>query len=51
MLRKEPKFCRCWEKHDAKQHSHHVNEDGAAGGDQHHLAVDLIVTVDDPLDG
>lgn len=32
-------------------HSHYVDDDGAAGGDQHHMALDLIVIADDPLDG
>lgn len=36
---------------DAHNHSHYVDDDSAAGGDQHHMAIDLIVVAYDPLDG
>lgn len=41
---------RLYSRH-AEEPSHYVDDDGAAGGDQHHMALDLIVIADDPLDG
>lgn len=35
----------------AEEPSHYVDDDGAAGGDQHHMAFDLIVIADDSLNG
>lgn len=35
----------------AENHSHYVDDDGASGGDQHYVAIDLVVVVYYPLDG
>lgn len=37
--------------HDAEKHSHYIDDDGTAGGDQHYVAIDLIVVAYNPLDG
>ncbi|TNN45432.1 hypothetical protein EYF80_044378 [Liparis tanakae] len=37
--------------HYAENHSHYIDDDGAAGGDQHYVAVNLVVAAYDPLDG
>lgn len=35
----------------AENHSHYVDDDGTPGGDQHYVAIDLVVVAYDPLDG
>lgn len=35
----------------AESHSHYVDDDGTPGGDQHYVAIDLVVVAYDPLDG
>ncbi len=37
--------------HYAENHSHYIDNDSTPGGDQHYMAINLIVVANNPLDG
>lgn len=37
--------------HYAEKHSHYIDDDSTAGGDQHHVTHNLIVVAHNPLNG